>query len=290
MAACHVCNSPLQVIFQRGASCFWACAACGLECVYPQPDEAVLARIYQDSYYNAWGLRDSLASVKRLKQSSFSRYLQTLGEIPAGSRLLDCGAATGFLVALAKAKGLDAYAVELSAFGAEACRTLLGKDHVYEGEVEESWFPANPDNRFDVITMIDFIEHVRRPRAVLQWAAARLRPAGSLLLVTPRVGSLSHQLMGRRWVHYKVEHLWYFSPHSLTALLTEVGFSIAALRPAYKHLSLDYALHQFQAYPHPVISRVLPPLNRLLPRSARTLRFALPLGEMFVHASLTPPH
>src|SRR5712691_1751509 len=289
VSTCHVCNSALKPLFQQGGYDFWACTACGLEGIAPQPDDAALARIYRESYYDAWGLKDSQASVKRLKQGSFSRYLRVLGELPPGSRLLDCGAATGFLVELAKARGLEAYAIELSSFGAEACRQLLGADYVYEGEVEEARFPANSQNRFDVITMIDFIEHVRCPRAVLHWAAARLKPAGSLLLVTPSVGSLSHRLMGRWWTHYKGEHLWYFTPRSLIALLEEVGFSLVTLRPAYKHLSLDYAVHQFRAYPHPLISRVLLPLSRTLLRSAKTLNFVLPLGEMLVHAALKPP-
>jgi 2-polyprenyl-3-methyl-5-hydroxy-6-metoxy-1,4-benzoquinol methylase len=289
MSTCHVCGSRLKPLFQQRGYDFWACTACGLECLFPQPDDRALANIYRESYYDAWGLKESQASVKHLKQGSFSQYLQILGEVPLGMRLLDCGAATGFLAELARAKGLDAYAIELSSFGAEACRALLGADHVYEGEVERAWFSANPENRFDIITMIDFIEHVRHPRAVLQWAATRLKPRGSLLLVTPCVGSLSHRLMGQRWTHYKIEHLWYFTPRSLTALLSEVGFSLATLQPGYKRLSLDYAIHQFRVYPHPVISPVLSVLDRLLPRATKSWYFALPLGEMLVHAVVKLP-
>jgi 2-polyprenyl-3-methyl-5-hydroxy-6-metoxy-1,4-benzoquinol methylase len=289
VSSCYVCGSALKLLFRQYGYSFWACTACGVECIAPQPDDVVLARIYRESYYDAWGLKDSQALVKRLKQDSFSHYLQVLGELPSGSRLLDCGAATGFLAELARMKGLYAYAIEISSFGAEACRQLLGADHVYEGEVEDAWFPANPENRFDIIAMIDFIEHVRCPRAVLRWAAARLKPAGSLLLVTPCVGSLSHRLMGRRWTHYKAEHLWYFTPRSLTALLQEVGFSLATLQPAHKKLSLDYVFHQFRVYPHPIISRALLLLDRVLPRSVKTLGFALPLGEMLVHAQIALP-
>jgi hypothetical protein len=155
---------------------------------------------------------------------------------------------------------------------------------VYEGEIEGAWFPANPENRFDAITMIDFIEHVRSPRAVLHWAAARLNPAGSLLVVTPRVGSLSHRTMGQRWTHYKTEHLWYFSPRSLIRLLNEVGLSLVALRPAWKRVSLEYAMHQFRVYPHPLISRILPTLHCVLPHSFTELGFSLPVGEMVAHA------
>lgn len=284
LSACYVCSANLKPTFQKDGYSFWGCMKCGLECIFPQPDEAVLASIYKESYYDAWGMKESQAAVKRLKQGSFSDYLAMLGVLPAGSHLLDCGAATGFLAEFVRERGLDAYAIEVSAFGAEACRQLLGVDHVYEGEVEEAQFPANSENRFDVITMIDFIEHVRSPRAVLQWAAARLNPAGSLLMVTPRVGSFSHRVMGQRWTHYKVEHLWYFSLRSLTILLDEVGLSLVAFRPAWKRLSFEYMMHQFRFYPHPLISRVLLSLNRILPRSLMTLGFPLPVGEIVVHA------
>jgi hypothetical protein len=94
--------------------------------------------------------------------------------------------------------------------------------------------------------------------------------------------------MGQRWTHYKVEHLWYFTPRSLTDLLVEAGFSLATLRSAPKKLSLDYAIHQFRVYPHPVISSALLVLDRLLPRAAKSLRFTLPLGDMLVQAVAKP--
>src|SRR5262245_6586487 len=158
MSTCHVCNSLLRPLFQREGYNFWACTACGLECIFPQPDAGTLANLYRESYYDAWGLKESQMAVKQLKQGSFAQCWQILDKFRPGMRLLDCGASTGFLADLARAKGLDAYAIELSAFGAEACSTLLGADHVYEGEVEGAWFSANPENNFDIITMIDFIE------------------------------------------------------------------------------------------------------------------------------------
>lgn len=291
MPTCSICGSSLKLIFQRSACCFWACSVCGIERIYPQPDDAVLARIYGE-HYDAWRLKEAEGVVKRMRQAAFSRALQVLGRLPPSARLLDCGAATGFLVEEVKAQGIDAYAIELSPVGAEACRRVVGPDHVYEGEVLDAWFPANPETRFEVITMFDFIEHVRDPRAVLRWASAHLRAGGSLLLVTPRVDSLSHRLLRRWWFHYHLEHLWYFSLAGLTALLQEVGLSITQVGPVYKNFSVAYAASLAQSYQSrdhnslPGIARLFFLLNRICPGRFRSRSFALPAGEMLVHAQL----
>jgi SAM-dependent methyltransferase len=249
----------------------------------------VLARIYGEDY-EAWRLKEAEAAVKRVKQADFSRYLREVGPLPAGARLLDCGASTGLVIELAKGQGLDAYAIELSHFGAEACRQVVDADHVYEGEVENAWFPANPEARFEIITLLDVIEHVRDPRAVLRWVASHLSPGGSLLLVTPQVDSLSHRLMSRWWFHYHIEHLWYFSRASLTALLVEAGFAIGKICPVYKTFSFDYfssfakILALRDQCMHPAIPRTFSFLDHIFPSQLRSLPFPFPVGEMLAHA------
>ena len=289
MPVCYVCGFALKLIFHKNAHSFWACPACGVECIYPQPNAESLARLYGEQY-DAWRVKEAEAAVKGMRQAAFARSLAALGYLPSGTRLLDCGAATGFLVELAKAQGIDAYAIELSHSGAEACRRIIGADHVYEGEVQKATFSANPENCFDVITMFDFIEHVRDPRAVLLWACAHLRVGGSLLLITPRVDSLSRQVMRRWWFHYHIEHLWYFSLAGLTLLLDEVGLAKVQIRPAYKNFSVDYAAslcgsYQVRDNTHASLNAAfLSSLNRILPAGLRSLSFSLPVGEMLVHA------
>jgi len=289
MFTCYVCGSRPTLLFQRSGSDFWACPTCGLECVFPQPDDAVLARIYGQDY-EAWRLKEAEAAVKRVKQADFSRYLREVGPLPAGARLLDCGASTGLVVELAKARGFDAYAIEVSHFGAEACRRVVGADHVYEGEIENAWFPANPEARFEVITLLDVIEHVRDPRAVLRWGASHLCPGGSLLVVTPQVASLSHRLMRRWWFHYHIEHLWYFSRASLTTLLAETGFTVGKICPVYKTFSFDYfssfakILALRDQCMHPAIPRTFSFLDGIFPDRLRSLSFPFPVGEMLAHA------
>lgn len=280
MKNCYLCGASLKPTFQKRGYQFWSCPQCCLECIDPQPDDTVLLQIYGEKYYEAWGLSTSEPLVKKIKQQTFARYLSLLPKPLPGDRLLDCGAATGYLVELAAQKDWDAYAIEISKFGADACRKILGVDHVHHGDIDDAQFTANPEGLFEVITMIDFIEHLRDPRALLRWAQAHLSQGGHLLLVTPHVGSYSHHLMGTRWTHYKIEHLWYFNRNNLSTLLREIGFTIIFAKAAPKKLSLQYVFHQFSIYPHPVITPIFYILDRLLPAWAKQIRVTLPLGDM----------
>ncbi len=74
-------------------------------------------------------------------------------------------------------------------------------------------WPIEPfgGERFDAITMIDFIEHVRDPEAELRLAGDRLAAGGRLLISTPRADSAVARATGRHWPQYREEHLTYFS-------------------------------------------------------------------------------
>jgi SAM-dependent methyltransferase len=124
-------------------------------------------------------------------------------------------------------------------------RAFAGPDRVFRGQVQEASFPANPDGRFDIITMFDFIEHVRDPEDLLRCARLRLNPGGVLLLTTPRVGSISWRLMGPHWFHYVSEHLWFFSPASVRALLGRDGFRSVEVQSAAKAVAVGYALAHY---------------------------------------------
>ena len=135
--------------------------------------------------------------------------------------------------------------------------------------------------------MIDFIEHVRNPRSVLQWAASHLTPKGNLLIVTPGLGGVSHRVFGRHWPNYYPEHLWYFSRKSLSRLLVECGFTVRAVRAAVKYLSPQYIINRHRAYHyHALIGVPCALADLLLPGGIKNLNIPLRTGDILVHASI----
>ena len=198
MTACEVCSSTEQVaLFDKAAHHFVRCRGCGLERISPQPTDDTLAQIYGAHYYDAWGLHEAEDVVATLKRRTFRA---VLGKLPApapGATLLDLGAATGFLMDEARARGYEAFGVELSEFGAGEIAARFGADHVFCGELPRAAFAGLAPGQVSAITMCDYLEHVRDPRDTLRLARRWLAPGGALAITTPDAGSPSRRCSPR---------------------------------------------------------------------------------------------
>ena len=208
--------------------------------------------------------------------------MKGLGPLRSGARVLDRGAATGFLMGLANDLGYQPFGAELSEFGANQIAEKFGRDHVHQGQLEDAPFE---DGFFDAIFMCDYLEHVRDPALVLRKAHALLAPGGRIVLSTPRVGSLTHAAMRLKWTHYKVEHLYYFSIENLRMLLEKVGFADFRGRPLIKTMNLQYIAYQFSVYPHALLSPIIHTVTKAAPSSLRSMNFPVPMGELVAYAT-----
>lgn len=279
---CEVCGAAeFRTVGDLAEHHFVGCRRCGLERIDPQPTDETLAKIYGAHYYEAWGLHTDRSSVEDLKRSTFRRVLRGIGRPSRDAKLLDCGAATGFLMGVAEDLGYTPYGVELSEFGAGEIAARFGKDHVHQGHLEAARWA---DGTFDAITMCDFLEHVRDPVGIARRAHALLKPGGVLAISMPRIGSLTHRLMGLRWTHYKVEHLFYFSVENLRQLLEKVGFHDYSGNTLVKTMNLRYIAHQFAIYPHPLLTPAVSAAARVLPDVALRAPFPVAMGELVAYA------
>lgn len=285
MSTCEVCASPKsEPLFDKLEHHFVRCEDCGLESISPQPSDETLAKIYGAHYYDAWGLSTNEDAVALLKKRTFKYVLDKVGAAAAGARLLDCGAATGFLLEVARELGYNPYGLELSQFGADAIASKFGRDHVFCGELQHATFADAKPGQFDVVTMCDYIEHVRDPKQTLELARKLLGPTGTLAITTPDAGSPSRRVLGTGWTHYKVEHLFYFNKRNLERLLKSVGFSSVKFYPLWKSLTLDYIGHQFEIYPHPALTAVARTIRRVTPAAIRAMPLPFTTGELLAVA------
>jgi SAM-dependent methyltransferase len=249
MTDCPVCHTAARPHGKVGDYPLWRCLACGTEFLHPQPDDAALSRIYGQHYYDAWGVKDAESAVRELKLATFRQRLDcTSPWLKTGGSVLDVGCATGYFLEAAREAGFQPFGVELSEYGAACCREKFGAGRIHAGTLEDAHFADLPDARFDAIFMSDLLEHVRDPRRTLAQAAALLAPQGCLVITTPHARGALHTLMRRHWLHYKPEHLYYFTPAALCALLGEAGLADTRRLPAQKVLSLRYARHQSSLY------------------------------------------
>ena len=152
---------------------------------------------------------------------SFTRD-ELLTRRPPPGRLLDVGCGAGDFLAVAVAAGYEAEGIDVSEAAAEICREKGLKAR--SGDLLEEDF----DDRFDVITLWDVVEHLRDPIAVLRRAGELLRPGGLLFAKVPAFGDLSVRLSATfpRFAGLLLgapSHVQYFTKSTLKTAVERAG-------------------------------------------------------------------
>ncbi len=137
-----------------------------------------------------------------------------------GPLLLDIGCGEGFFLFNASSAGYNARGIELSQDAAEYARREFGLD-VEARPFEELRLP---ENRFDVVTLWQVLEHVPHPLAILREVHRILKPGGLLALSTPDIGGTPARILGRRWWNIRMVHINQFTTDTMTTLLRNAGF------------------------------------------------------------------
>lgn len=138
--------------------------------------------------------------------------------LPAGATVLDVGSASGLLLEAAAALGHVPTGIEPSRPLVTHAREA-GLD-VIAGVLPH---PDLDDRSFDVVTLIDVVEHVDDPVGLLAACRDRVAPGGRVAVVTPDVASVAARLLGDRWWHRRLAHVGYFDRATLTAALDRAG-------------------------------------------------------------------
>jgi SAM-dependent methyltransferase len=85
-----------------------------------------------------------------------------------------------------------------------------------------------PEQKFDVIMMLNLIEHVSDPEAVMRKVAGLLTPGGVVIVKTPNYDALDARLFRRRsWTGYHCPRHWVlFTLDSFRGLAERVGLAV----------------------------------------------------------------
>lgn len=234
LSACTVCGSAaLEPSWRIGAYGLARCARCTHLFVSTGLAAGELDHSYESDYYlsdgseTRTGYKDYLANAERRLQGFRQRLHELERHISGRGSALDFGCAVGLFVKVAAEAGWDAVGVERSVWAADYGRKHYGLNIVSGSEVDCESF----NQRFDLITMWDVLEHLEDPRDVLEKAARWLKPGGVLALNTVEAASLGARMAGVHWRHLAPpHHLQYFTRQSLKHLLTAVGFRFLEVR------------------------------------------------------------
>ena len=111
--------------------------------------------------------------------------------IPGAASMLDIGAGGGALVAAGRRQGLQADGIEPSDMLVEAAKRHFHVSLVH-GVLPDVQLPRNA---YDLVFLVNVIEHTANPVELLKSAARLLSDAGVMVVVTPDVHSFAARLL-----------------------------------------------------------------------------------------------
>jgi len=186
-----------------------------------------LSQIYPSSYYSFHPT--PRGTVYRVKDWLDRRWFRRIAAGIPGTTLaaLDIGGGNGQQSSTLRAADPRIQRTVIVDFDeqAESAARALGHEYV-RGRIEESAVVGN----FDLILLLNLIEHVHDPLAVLCKARSLLTPDGRLVIKTPNYHSLDARLFRRRnWGGYHCPRHWVlFSRDSFQRLAERAGLRIVA--------------------------------------------------------------
>ena len=283
--SCQICNSEdikiLYALKRNPGYNIAKCNKCLVEYLDPLPSEEDLKNIYSAEYYKSWGFTQTGDNqhVHKMKLSTFTNYLRIFKKFKDSGKILDLGCAAGYFLEAAVNEGFDPYGIEISEYSSQLAKKNFGNEKIYNGQLKDAKFP---EGSFDVISMLDFLEHIKKPLEHFEECSRILNKNGMMLIATPDTNSLSAKIQKESWTQYKFEHLFYFNYNSIKYLADKFNFKILYIKPATKTINISYLWTQSQVYTDPIFTRLLNIANKILPNFVLRKHIKISLGEMLV--------
>jgi SAM-dependent methyltransferase len=218
------------------------CTGCGLGSTHLEPTFNPL-QIYSEAYFHG-KLKDGYVDYtgsESVLRNEFRRVLRSLNSVGRTSgKLLEIGCAYGFFLLEAQGR-FEVSGLEVSDEAVAFCKSR--RLNVKQGTVTEQFLAEK--GPFDVVVMLDVIEHVADPEELLTLVHRYLRPRGHLLITTGDWASLLSRLMRSSWrLMTPPQHLFFFSKLTLQSLLERLGFRVLEFSHPGKLVPLSLVLFQ----------------------------------------------
>jgi 2-polyprenyl-3-methyl-5-hydroxy-6-metoxy-1,4-benzoquinol methylase len=215
---CPACQEtgPGGVIERYGKYELFGCGHCGLQ--FWEPREMPDARWYEQMY----GGRDE----KLLPLEPGHKYFLEDPFASPGGTLLDIGCGTGNFLKAARDAGYEVTGTELDGNAARFAKDRLSLKRVLPLTVSE-FAAQHPEEKFDVVTLFEVLEHQAAPLEFLHGVKKCLKPCGQLALSVP---NRERWLTGRDVLDYPPNHFSRWNAAALKNFLSAHGFEVLSVR------------------------------------------------------------
>jgi len=203
---------------------YWHCGGCGSLFLHPLPVDR-LAEIYPPNYYSYAGTGASVTGWIKNRLDA-RRFRACLRRMPGRNlSVLDVGGSCGWTLDLIRAIDARVVRTEIVDLDPRAGDEARARGHAYSCVRIEKF---KSSRTFDLILLLNLIEHVESPRRVLAQLAERLSPDGLILVKTPNYRSLDARLFAKSfWAGLHVPRHWtVFTRPSFEMLLQGSGLAI----------------------------------------------------------------
>ncbi|MCX5749173.1 MAG: class I SAM-dependent methyltransferase [Candidatus Saganbacteria bacterium] len=210
----------------------------------PIPTQQEVERYYKEEFYSSAykQFNDSSLKVQKEEQEFFKSRWESICNICMniyggleGLSLFDIGFGYAQALLYFREKGMKVSGLEPSPEGVEYAKSQ-GLD-VFQSGIED--FSCVGSRRYDIVTLINVLEHLRDPADVLMNIKKQLlKPNGLLVLDVPnefndfQTAANEEYSLDEWWV-CPPNHINYFSGNSLSKLLNDCGYEIKSKEASF---------------------------------------------------------
>ncbi|MCA9875332.1 MAG: class I SAM-dependent methyltransferase [Anaerolineales bacterium] len=208
------------------------CTACGLVYQNPRPTAVEISAYYPTAEYHPFRALQEQKPPE--PQELHWKRAKRLTALQGPGSVLDVGCGSGLFLAAMRSLGWTVCGVDPNPDVVQYVRQVL-QIEAYEGDI----FTVPEEERVNLVTFWDVLEHTHSPTAVLRRAHQLLQPEGYLALNVPNWASIERHLFKERWIALDApRHLYHFTPQTLSAMLRACGFQPLVVQPQAPVLSL----------------------------------------------------
>jgi SAM-dependent methyltransferase len=121
-------------------------------------------------------------------------------------------------------------------------RALGGKPHSLSADMNN--LDEVPNNSVGLAVLVQVLDHLLDPLSTLRQIRAKLKPGGTLMIVTHNEASLLRRILGVRWPVFCLQHPQIYSPQSMKLILESADFSTVKIRRSKNYFPLAFLIRQ----------------------------------------------